>query len=193
MSRYPDSLSGSASLAMLFLVFAASASLGQPQAGSTAKERGSPALSAKQQILQQVSREDLTADEIAEWVQFAESVKGQAKSRLGIWQRIGRAVHNPWVFFGFMAQATFMMRFVLQLIASERKKRSYVPVAFWYLSLAGGLMLLVYALVRRDPVFVLGQGLGILIYARNLVLIYSRRNSLRDRVRSRAGDSEKTD
>jgi lipid-A-disaccharide synthase-like uncharacterized protein len=78
------------------------------------------------------------------------------------------------VLFGFAAQGIFMLRFVVQLISSERKKRSHIPVAFWYLSLTGGLMLFVYALVRRDPVFVFGQGLGIIIYARNLMLIRNR-------------------
>ncbi len=68
-----------------------------------------------------------------------------------------------------------MLRFVVQWIASERKKRSVVPVAFWWLSLAGGLSLLAYYIHRRDPVFVFGQGLGCAIYIRNLVLIHRRR------------------
>ncbi|MCK4660772.1 MAG: lipid-A-disaccharide synthase N-terminal domain-containing protein [Phycisphaerae bacterium] len=79
-----------------------------------------------------------------------------------------------------MAQFAFMMRFVLQLIASERKKRSYVPVAFWYLSLVGGTMLFIYAFKLRDPVFILGQGLGCLIYIRNLLLIRKRKWALRE-------------
>ncbi len=81
------------------------------------------------------------------------------------------ALSNPWVLFGFGAQALFMMRFVVQWIASERRKRSVVPVAFWWLSLMGGLSLFIYAFHRRDPVFMLGQGLGCAIYVRNLVLI----------------------
>jgi len=70
-----------------------------------------------------------------------------------------------WVAFGFAAQLMFMARFVLQWIASEKARDSVVPVAFWYLSLAGGAMLLAYAIHRRDPVFIFGQALGILIYA----------------------------
>jgi hypothetical protein len=69
----------------------------------------------------------------------------------------------------------FMLRFVVQWLASERRKRSYVPVAFWYFSLVGGLMTLTYAYMRREPVFMLAQVLAITIYLRNLVLIYRRR------------------
>jgi lipid-A-disaccharide synthase-like uncharacterized protein len=134
---------------------------------------------ARRAIREGIVREDLTQSEIVDWIDFAEEVKESVKDRLSVTERVLRAVRTPWVAFGLVAQATFMMRFVLQLIASERKKRSYVPVAFWYLSLVGGLMLFAYALARRDPVFVLGQGLGIGIYARNLILIY-RRKSLHD-------------
>ncbi|SON55561.1 lipid-A-disaccharide synthase [Hartmannibacter diazotrophicus] len=77
-----------------------------------------------------------------------------------------------WVILGFIAQALFMMRFVVQWIASERAKQSVVPVAFWFFSLGGGFLLLVYAVKRADPVFIAGQGLGLLIYLRNLVLIF---------------------
>lgn len=77
-----------------------------------------------------------------------------------------------WLVLGFVAQGAFFMRFLVQWIASERKKRSVVPVAFWYFSLAGGAMLLAYAIYRKDPVFILGQGMGLLIYIRNLSLIY---------------------
>lgn len=82
-----------------------------------------------------------------------------------------------WVVFGFAAQAMFTGRFLVQWIASERAKDSVVPVAFWYFSLAGGLMLLAYALYRMDPVFILGQALGVLIYVRNLTLIYAKRRN----------------
>lgn len=82
-----------------------------------------------------------------------------------------------WLAFGFAAQLMFMARFVLQWIASERAQDSVVPVAFWYLSLIGGVMLLAYAVHRQDPVFILGQALGILIYARNLWLIRAARNN----------------
>ncbi|PTV94230.1 lipid-A-disaccharide synthase-like uncharacterized protein [Rhodobacter aestuarii] len=76
-----------------------------------------------------------------------------------------------WVIFGFAAQAMFTARFLVQWIASERAKDSVMPVAFWYFSLAGGMMLLAYALYRADPVFILGQALGVIIYFRNLTLI----------------------
>ncbi|MEX6508208.1 lipid-A-disaccharide synthase N-terminal domain-containing protein [Jiella sp. M17.18] len=76
-----------------------------------------------------------------------------------------------WVLLGFVAQAMFTGRFLVQWIASERAKRSVVPVAFWTFSLAGGALLLVYALHRKDPVFILGQAAGLFIYARNLFLI----------------------
>jgi len=76
-----------------------------------------------------------------------------------------------WLVIGFCGQALFSMRFVVQWIASERRGRSYIPVAFWYLSLAGGLTLLTYAIFRRDPVFIVGQAFGLLVYGRNLALI----------------------
>lgn len=78
---------------------------------------------------------------------------------------------DAWVVLGFFAQAMFMMRFVVQWIASERARRSVVPVAFWFFSLGGGVLLLIYSLQRGDPVFILGQALGLIIYIRNLWLI----------------------
>ncbi|MBS8270734.1 hypothetical protein DYI26_18680 [Halomonas litopenaei] len=80
-----------------------------------------------------------------------------------------------WLAVGFLGQALFSARFVVQWLASERAKRSVVPVAFWFLSLAGGVTLLVYAIHRRDPVFILGQGAGLLIYLRNLMLLRGNR------------------
>jgi lipid-A-disaccharide synthase-like uncharacterized protein len=77
-----------------------------------------------------------------------------------------------WVSFGLLAQAMFAMRFILQLIASERVKRSIVPEAFWYFSFAGGAGLLLYAIHKVDPVFMLGQALGLGIYARNIYFIW---------------------
>ena len=82
---------------------------------------------------------------------------------------------DPLGLFGLTAQGMFMLRFVVQWFASEKRGRSYVPVAFWYLSLAGGVMLFLYAYFRRDPVIMLGQALGIVIYVRNLALIYGRK------------------
>lgn len=83
-----------------------------------------------------------------------------------------------WVILGFVAQFFFMMRFVVQWVASERAKRSVVPVAFWFFSLGGGVLLLIYAIQREDPVFIAGQALGLLIYLRNLSLIRGERRRL---------------
>jgi lipid-A-disaccharide synthase-like uncharacterized protein len=77
-----------------------------------------------------------------------------------------------WVIFGLAGQLLFGSRFIVQWVASERKKASYIPVMFWYLSLSGGLVTTVYAIHRRDPVFIIGQGAGLLVYVRNLMLIY---------------------
>ncbi len=73
---------------------------------------------------------------------------------------------------GLGGQLLFSLRFLVQWISSEKAGRSTVPVAFWYLSIAGGLTLLCYAIHRRDPVFILGQATGVLIYGRNLHLIH---------------------
>ena len=76
-----------------------------------------------------------------------------------------------WIGIGFLGQFLFMMRFLWQWIQSERQRRSIIPIAFWYFSLAGGMTLFAYAVHRRDPVFITGQSLGLLVYARNLLLI----------------------
>ena len=76
-----------------------------------------------------------------------------------------------WLVVGFAGQAIFSGRFLLQWIVSERRKRSVVPGTFWWLSLAGGVTLLVYAIHRRDPVFIAGQAAGLIVYGRNLVLL----------------------
>ena len=78
---------------------------------------------------------------------------------------------DAWVVLGFVAQAFFTMRFVVQWIASERARRSVIPVAFWFFSIGGGVLLLVYALYRRDPVFIAGQALGLVVYVRNLYFV----------------------
>lgn len=77
-----------------------------------------------------------------------------------------------WIIIGFAGQALFTMRFVVQWIASEKAKRSLVPVAFWFFSIGGGIVLLGYAIHREDPVFIAGQAGGLVIYARNLWFIY---------------------
>ncbi|PUU88255.1 MAG: lipid A biosynthesis domain-containing protein [Halanaerobium sp.] len=76
-----------------------------------------------------------------------------------------------WLVVGFVGQIMFGMRFFVQWIASEKAKKSVIPIAFWYLSICGSLILLVYAVHRRDPVFILGQSTGSFIYLRNLYLI----------------------
>lgn len=78
-----------------------------------------------------------------------------------------------WVAFGLGGQLMFTARFLVQWIASERAGRSIVPVIFWFFSIGGGLVLFTYAVYRGDPVFILGQSLGLLIYSRNLWLIYA--------------------
>jgi lipid-A-disaccharide synthase-like uncharacterized protein len=81
-----------------------------------------------------------------------------------------------WVALGFLAQALFSARFLVQWIASERAGRSVIPVAFWLFSAGGGTLLLIYALYRKDPVFIAGQALGLFIYARNLYFIHRERH-----------------
>lgn len=77
-----------------------------------------------------------------------------------------------WLAIGFTGQALFFMRFFVQWLASERLRKSVIPHAFWYFSLAGGLVLLSYAIWRADPVFIVGQATGLLIYIRNLWFIH---------------------
>lgn len=89
---------------------------------------------------------------------------------------------DAWVLLGFVAQLFFSMRFVVQWIASEKAKRSVVPIAFWFFSLGGGGLLLVYAIQRQDPVFIAGQALGLFIYIRNLWLIANERKSAMTKV-----------
>ena len=85
---------------------------------------------------------------------------------------------NWWVLLGYAGQALFSMRFIVQWVASERVGRSVMPVAFWFFSIGGGATLLVYAIYRQDPVFILGQGAGLFVYLRNLYLIRRKRRQL---------------
>lgn len=82
-----------------------------------------------------------------------------------------------WVMIGLCGQALFSMRFIIQWVSSEKARRSVIPIAFWYFSLAGGCVLLSYALYRQDPVFILGQATGLVIYSRNLWLIHAERRA----------------
>jgi lipid-A-disaccharide synthase-like uncharacterized protein len=80
--------------------------------------------------------------------------------------------HLDWgILIGYVAQTLFAMRFVVQWIASERAGRSVIPNAFWFFSIGGGLMLLAYAVYRRDPVFIIGQAFGVWVYLRNLYFV----------------------
>ncbi|HEV7874418.1 MAG TPA: lipid-A-disaccharide synthase N-terminal domain-containing protein [Enterovirga sp.] len=79
------------------------------------------------------------------------------------------------VLFGLAAQFLFAARFIVQWLASERAGRSVMPLAFWFFSVGGGILTLVYGLIRREPVIILGQGLSIFIYLRNLALIFRER------------------
>lgn len=82
-----------------------------------------------------------------------------------------------WVLLGFAAQALFTMRFAVQWIATERAGKSVVPLAFWLFSIGGGLLLLAYALYRRDPVFIAGQAFGVFVYLRNLQFVLRERRA----------------
>lgn len=81
---------------------------------------------------------------------------------------------NGWLVLGYTGQVVFGSRFFVQWISSEKKRESHIPVVFWYLSIAGGMMLLAYALYRKDPVFILGQSCGLFVYLRNLILIFQK-------------------
>ena len=78
---------------------------------------------------------------------------------------------------GFLGQGLFASRFIVQWLYSERKKESSIPISFWYLSIFGGIGLLIYAISRKDPVIITGQLFGILIYTRNLILIYKKKSN----------------
>ena len=84
-------------------------------------------------------------------------------------------IDTAWLIIGFVGQTAFALRFFVQWLHSERHGRSLIPIAFWYFSLAGGVILFSYALHRRDPVFILGQCTGVFIYSRNLHLVYRER------------------
>ena len=77
---------------------------------------------------------------------------------------------------GFLGQGLFASRFIVQWIYSEKKGESQIPLIFWYLSIFGGIGLLIYAIFRKDPVIIVGQTFGIFIYLRNLILIYRKIN-----------------
>jgi lipid-A-disaccharide synthase-like uncharacterized protein len=97
-------------------------------------------------------------------------------------QALGTYLHNVffvqlnwWLLVGYVGQALFAMRFIVQWVASERVGRSVIPVAFWFFSIGGGALLFVYALYIRDPVFIIGQGLGLFVYLRNVYFVFRER------------------
>ena len=83
-----------------------------------------------------------------------------------------------WLGIGFLGQGVFFMRWVVQWLASEKHAESHVPIAFWYMSLIGGMITLAYAIYRKDPVFIAGQSVGAVVYLRNLMLIARSSNSV---------------
>lgn len=99
-------------------------------------------------------------------------------SKLTKLDRYGNIMEKFWLGLGFTAQFLFASRFIIQWIASERAGRSIIPVLFWYLSIVGGALLLLYAIWRRDPVFILGQSTGLFVYGRNLYLIHRERRKI---------------
>jgi len=99
-------------------------------------------------------------------------------------------MQTAWLAIGLLGQGLFFMRFFVQWLASEKRGRSVIPTAFWYFSLLGGVTLLSYAIWRRDPVFILGQGTGIFIYLRNLYfIIREKRERLENPADERADES----
>ena len=99
-------------------------------------------------------------------------ILASAAGKLADWWLLTPATEKVWLAIGFTAQLMFSMRFLVQWVATERARRSIVPEAFWYFSFAGGAMLLAYAIYRMDPVFILGQAMGLVIYARNIYFIW---------------------
>ena len=84
------------------------------------------------------------------------------------------SVEKIWLAIGFLGQAMFASRFLIQWIQTERKKQSIIPIAFWYFSIFGSLILFSYAIYRKDPVFIIGQSFGLIVYMRNLYFIYKK-------------------
>ena len=93
---------------------------------------------------------------------------------------------HVWLLIGFLGQALFASRFILQWFKSEMEGRSVIPVNFWYCSIGGGVVLLLYAIHKLDPVFILGQASGLIVYSRNLYLISREREALRRAAESAA-------
>lgn len=89
-------------------------------------------------------------------------------------------IDKTWLVVGLIGQGLFSARFFVQWLQSEKLKKSVIPSAFWYFSMAGGITLLAYAIHRRDPVFIIGQGTGLFIYFRNLQFLWRERGKPRE-------------
>src|SRR5271165_1574474 len=89
-------------------------------------------------------------------------------------------VAHVWLLIGLAGQGLFASRFIIQWFKSELEGRSVIPIAFWYCSLGGGVVLLAYAIYKKDPVFIIGQASGLIVYGRNLYLIFRERRLLRE-------------
>ena len=101
---------------------------------------------------------------------------------------------TAWLVVGFVGQAIFMARFLVQLAASEKQRNSVVPVSFWWISLIGGGVLFAYAAHNRDPVILVGQSMGIFVYTRNLMLVSeARRTAAPPNLAVVVADSESSD
>lgn len=102
----------------------------------------------------------------------------------GLLETLSSLVSGPlsttdiWLIIGFGGQAVFFARFLVQWIISERTGRSVIPDMFWYLSIAGGIILLAYAFHRNDPVFIMGQAVGLFVYVRNVMLLQKEKSSV---------------
>ena len=96
-------------------------------------------------------------------------------------------MNKIFLYIGLFGQLCFSMRFIIQWIYSEKAKKSVIPIAFWYFSLSGGIILLIYAIYHRDPVFIMGQAPGVIIYSRNIYLIHKNKKE-----EARQSEGEKT-
>ena len=101
-------------------------------------------------------------------------------------------VETTWLVIGFLGQAFFSIPFIVRWVFSERHRRSIIPVAFWYFSILGGSTLLAYAIYREDPVFIAGQGAGLLIYSRNLYFIWREHKTNGAKAAAEEAATEKT-
>lgn len=99
-------------------------------------------------------------------------------AKIALWWTGTPASEKLWLALGLIAQLLFATRFIVQWLASERARQSIVPETFWYFSVAGGVLLFAYAIYRLDPVFMLGQGMGLLIYTRNIQMIWRTKQAL---------------